>query len=545
MEEEYNISDNLGRLIEVFLRQWQLILAMTLIAGITAGAASLLLTKEYQASVLLASTKSASTVSYEPSIITLVEEQLLRGVSKARLQSYVNLVKNPLIAQEVLDKMGDQLDEQYRSVEKLLNSVEGELIRESDTIEITITYSDPELAAQIVNEWAKVYMTHINNVYLESGSGEVYSSIKVKLDESKGNYNSAQRELEEFIAINQQEEYTRQIAETQLVIDQLSSIRVNVLSQQINNLDIKLEEAYDKRRNVDQLLNNASDIRAQVSRGGGGAVNSNAIALNLLKAQAFAPGTESVSRIEYVSTTELVERTESGDLIIQTSPIIQTNPNQQNSPIIQTSVINTTAEVMIDDLDGFIEVLENRRDKIDEEIDILSTQIVSDYYTFGDEHSQPESTAAENQAPLELIGSGQIDFNMAQLPIDQTILDLEKRIDDLGAKLAQETDRHDELMRARDLAWETYQTLANKEAELNVAAEIPGSVVNIASTALIPEKDTVSTIKNTALATAMGLIIGTFTAFAIEFWWGYKGIEPHPIINFRLKGNNFGHDNTD
>ena len=126
---------------------------------------------------------------------------------------------------------------------------------------------------------------------------------------------------------------------------------------------------------------------------------------------------------------------------------------------------------------------------------------------------------------------------MAQLPIYQTILYLEKRIDELGAKLAQETDSHDELMRARDLAWETYQTLANKEAELSVAAEIPGSVINIASQALIPETDTVSTIKNVALASAMGFIIGTLTAFAIEFWWDYKGIEPHPIINFRLRGN--------
>jgi len=508
MEEEYNLSDDLGRFIEVLLRQWQLILAMTLIAGIAALITSQQQPKKYQASVLLVSTRSTSTVSYEPSIQTLTEEQQLisRGVSNARLESYVNLVKNPLIAQEVLDKLGDQLEEQDRSVEILLKLVEAELISGSDTIEITITYSDPELATQIVNEWAKAYMTHINTVYLESGSGEVYSFVKVRLEESKENYDSAQRVLEEFIAINQQEEYTRQITETQQIVDDLSGVRVGVISQQINDLDIKLEGTYDRRRQVDQLLNNASDFRTQVLRGGDGAVNSNTIALNLLKAQAFAPGTKS------------------GNLFFQTSPI------------------SMTAEVMIDDLDGFIEVLENRRDELDEEIDILSTQIVSDYYTIGDEGSQPESTVAENQAPLESEGGGQVlDINMAQLPIDQTILYLEKRIDDLGAKLAQETDRHDELMRARDLALGTYQTLANKEAELSVAAEIPGSVINIASQALIPETDTVSTIKNVALASAIGFIIGSLTAFAIEFWWGYKGIEPHPIINFRLRGNKFGH----
>jgi len=197
---------------------------------------------------------------------------------------------------------------------------------------------------------------------------------------------------------------------------------------------------------------------------------------------------------------------------------------------------------MIDDLDGFIEVLENRSDQLDEEIDILSTQIVSDYNLIGDEQSQSKSAVAENQAPLESEESGQVlDIDMAQFPIDQTILYLEKRIDDLGSRLAQETDHHDELMRARNLAREIYETLTNKEAELSVTAEIPGSVVNIASPALIPETDTVSTIKNVALASAMGFIIGSLTAFAIEFWWGYKGIEPHPIINFRLRGNKFGH----
>jgi uncharacterized protein involved in exopolysaccharide biosynthesis len=86
MEEEYNLNDDLGRFIEVFLRQWQLILAMTLIAGIAALITSQLLPKKYQASVLLASTKSAATVSYEPSIKTLVEEQQLRNASNTRLR---------------------------------------------------------------------------------------------------------------------------------------------------------------------------------------------------------------------------------------------------------------------------------------------------------------------------------------------------------------------------------------------------------------------------------------------------------------------------
>ena len=513
MEEEYNLGEDLGRFIEVFLRQWQLILIMTLIAGITAVAASLQLPKEYQASVLLASTTSASTtsastVSYDASIITLVEEQLERDVSEERLESYVNLVKNPLIAQQVLDKLGDQLDEQFPSVKKLLSIVEGELIGGSDTIEITVTYSDPVQTVQIVNEWAKAYMTHLNTLYLESGSGEELSIVKVKLDESKENYDSAQREFEEFIAENQQEEYTRQIAEIQLIVDGLSGVRVGVISQQINDLDIQLDKAYAERRQTDRFLNNAVDIRAQVLRGGEGAVSSNTIALYLLKAQAFTQGTETALG------------TKSGDFIIQTSPI------------------SMTVEAMIDDLDGFIEVLENRRDELDEEIDILSTQIVSDYYTIGDERSQLESTAAENQMPLESEGSGQVlDINIAQLPIDQTILNLEKRIDDLGAKLAQETDSHDELMKSRDLALETYQTFASKEAELSVSPEIPGSVVNITSPALLPKPVTVSTNKNVAFSSAMGFIIGTFTAFAIEFWWGYKRIEPHPIINFRLRGN--------
>ena len=142
MEEEYNLNYDLGSFLDFFLRQWQLILAMTLIAGIAALITSQQQPIKYQASVLLASTKSTLTVSYEPSIQTLTEEQQLisKAVSNARLKSYVHLVRNPVIAREVLDKMGDQLDKQDRSVEKLLKLVKGKLISGSDSSERSVPY---------------------------------------------------------------------------------------------------------------------------------------------------------------------------------------------------------------------------------------------------------------------------------------------------------------------------------------------------------------------------------------------------------------------
>ncbi len=117
MQEGQGIGFEVGRYLETLLRQWRLILSTTLICAIVAGVLTYLQPKSYQARVLVASTNVGTNVSLGSTIETLSEEQLgyRLGGSAARLQSYVQMVKNPQIAQSVVDEIGDQLPERLSS----------------------------------------------------------------------------------------------------------------------------------------------------------------------------------------------------------------------------------------------------------------------------------------------------------------------------------------------------------------------------------------------------------------------------------------------
>jgi uncharacterized protein involved in exopolysaccharide biosynthesis len=594
-EPSSDLDNELGKFVEALLRQWQLICLAILVCAFAAGLTSVLLPKSYTARVLVASTKVYSTVSFGSAIQTVSEEQLMASGSGAyglvdrqsRLASYVQLVKNPAVAQAVLDELGSQLDEKDRSVAKLLEMVDGKVASNSDSIEIAATYKDPQLAADIANSWARNYVEHLNAVYSESGAQDSYINVSSQVSEAKSNYDLAQANYVDFISHSKIDEIKRQIDEQQKVIDSLvearnvavSTIisdttdaqlqvikeysnaqtqnqllalngdqqgrqdlisayidalnqgRQAVFNQQVQDLLTRLSKAYGDLRQVDDLTKNAQDMRAQVQAGGSGAVSSNALALTLLKTQVFA------------SNGALT------NLQIQTGPAA------------------TSLDGMLADLEGLITTLKNRRTVIEKNIQDLSNELLqggnftnldvpldgsgqladtiqqrySELFQAGNlaqlslntvEKGNPlaDETNSRIQALLELKGmEGVVDINAKDTPIENKILELEQNVRDLKAELSKENDRFQELTRARDLAYETYKTLATKEAELGVAVQTKGSEVALAAPASVPDRDNVSGFKNVLIAALVGLMLGIVAAFFIEFWWSYKKIEPEKI----------------
>jgi len=96
--------------------------------------------------------------------------------------------------------------------------------------------------------------------------------------------------------------------------------------------------------------------------------------------------------------------------------------------------------------------------------------------------------------------------------IQQELLELQEQLEG-------EQARQRELAQARDLAWETYQTLARKEAEVEVSAQVTDTEVRFAVPAVEP-KYPVAPKKtlNIAIVGVLGLMGGVFAAFAAEYW---------------------------
>ncbi|HEY5573936.1 MAG TPA: Wzz/FepE/Etk N-terminal domain-containing protein, partial [Anaerolineales bacterium] len=456
MQDSDALYIDLGRYVEVLFRQWQLILGAVLVCAVAAAFVTLRQPKTYQARALVVSTKLASSVSFETAITTLSEDEnptSIRFVDpKARLQSYVLLVKNPAIAEVVLEELGERIPADSRDVVSLLSMVQGEVADNSDTLEILVTSADPVLAADIANTWAQAYVDRINAIYSDSGAQGVYESVVEQLDDARAEYAQSQAELESILEENRAAQYERLIDENISLISAITETRtlavgtvisntmisqLAVFNQQVGGLAVQLSEVYSDTRKVDRQLLDARNMRDQVRNGGPGAAASNALALMLLKSQVFAGG-----------------------------------EGAQNM-IVQTVPADLSPQEMVADLDSLIAALEERQAELASRIEALSARLlsVSDESTgrgsAGDNPADNDPAQASLQSFMQMQGlEGVAGLDLAATLMEQKIQELEGNISRFEAGLAHELDREQELTRARDRAWETYDTLATKEAEL-------------------------------------------------------------------------------
>lgn len=103
--------------------------------------------------------------------------------------------------------------------------------------------------------------------------------------------------------------------------------------------------------------------------------------------------------------------------------------------------------------------------------------------------------------------------------IDERLAELEPQILTLQEQLEEARAEEDRLVRARDVAKETYMALARKVEEARIAAEDNTGGVQLASRAAVPQKPaSPRKLLNTAVAGALGLMLGVFGAFVKEWW---------------------------
>ena len=89
----------------------------------------------------------------------------------------------------------------------------------------------------------------------------------------------------------------------------------------------------------------------------------------------------------------------------------------------------------------------------------------------------------------------------------------------LKAELEQESARQRELEGARDITWEAYTTIAGKIVETDVAVQGQDGIVRVARFADEPISPTASRrVTNPCIALVLGLIVGVFAAFGVEYF---------------------------
>jgi len=407
---------DLRQYIDVIIRGWKLIAATALIAALAAAVVSFLTSPVYEARSGVIISRVRSQVVFEPSMMTLSEEELsgLRVDTKARQSTLVALGRSPAVEYEVIRRMGDALSPEEQRVGGLLENGIEVKVSEGEMIEIRWRDKDPARAALIANTWAEEYERYVNNLY--GTSGEDTESIEVRLAGASEKYDTAEADLLEFVGAN----------------------KITELKSEIGSKKASLSYHYGVINQVEELTANARALLTQVNEAGqsGAGQFANGLALVQLQTIAMSEATGKPSQLQLTLDVE-------------------------------AEVLGQTSELR-GDIEVLIAALESQRD---------------------------ESYSAINE-------SGLLD----------DILRLEQ-------DLEKEVAREKELKRARDLAWDTYQALARKMDEANVAAQTMGSEVKFAMPAIEPRNPVAPRkMMNTAIAGMLGLMIGLLGVFGMEYF---------------------------
>lgn len=458
----YDGGGDLWRYSELLRRRWLIVVGVTVVAVLGAAVTSFfILPPMYEATVGIVLLQARTQVAFEPRIRTELPTKEDLGTRRAALQA---LATSPSIAARVLDRLQEELPTKDRQLDALLNRVSTSRLR-GDLLEIRVRHTDPELAANIANAWAQVYVEYVNELFRTQV--ESPAAIAKQVTEAEKAYRASQEALVQFLGDNHIQELQLQInaleKQVNSIKDSETTNHVTVLTQPLAAKRQVLESYYNDLVRIEQLLADARALRKQLKFDtfSSSAALGDALAVIFLRSQVFAAYSQLPVQLQISLAEGLGETIEQQDA----------------------------------DIAALISVLESRREETKARIDELSAEL----------------SMAQGYAQAYEVGIPTDDA------INQLIEQYLAKILRLQAQLEQEKARKRELTQARDLAWETYETLSTKQAEVKVAAETQDEVVRQAFEALPPE-DPISPKKaqNMVLAGTVGLMLGVFSAFVIE-----------------------------
>ena len=254
---------DLREYVLVLVAWWREIAPIAIGAAVVAAVAILLLRlvtpPSYESSATVAIARTQSSITFDERFTTLSQDQLqaLSSVdAAARRGALVGLVSSGAVAQAVIDQLGSQLDEEERQPAYWLaeGQVETSLVggtgsqNNSDLIRITISADSPVKAAALANAWAEHYVEQVNRIYGQIPS-ELVASVANELVKAQSEYESAQKELEAFVAQNEVEKLNRLITEKQDIIASLQAGKQTAITTIVD------EELQARRQIISAYIN--------------------------------------------------------------------------------------------------------------------------------------------------------------------------------------------------------------------------------------------------------------------------------------------------
>ncbi|HQE93057.1 MAG TPA: GNVR domain-containing protein [Anaerolineae bacterium] len=390
-------------------------------------------------------------------------------------------------------------------------------------------------------------------------------------------------EISNRLAVIQRDRNVReQLFET--AINAEIAARLQVFEQERDALRVDLEEDYNRKQRIENLLVEAEMMRDQLREGGEASARSNGLALLAFKSRVFNaaeglpfdrldlqassidalnPNRSAAEQIADLDALIIAMEREVARLeaAIQEKSTARLegkgyqfldllSPEYLTLSFTQTLGMDTLtgATVISPNLSAFI--LKSYTDTFEIGSMALAAQdVATDTQLFAEIQKlypelytkdawmelansipeTPELVSLANQMADDLLKMKGLEellaFSVLDEPLSKEIDQRELRVRELEAEVSRLTQYKKDLQQQRDLTWQAYSVLLSKAQEVTIASASEGSEVRFASPAVAPlEPVSPHKLRNTAVGLAVGLIGGVIGAFLFS----YLGLDSHP-----------------
>jgi len=365
------------------------------------------------------------------------------------------LAGRPSVAAAIFQQLGERLNGEAENLDDLQEMVVIE--NRGDLILIKVQAHDSRLAADIANAWAQEAESSINAIYDQPL--QLTQELQTQLQKAQGGYQAAQSDLEAFLTQNQAPSLEREIDTRRELItgcqQSLINNQVALYGEALSNRHQILSGYYAELTNIELALLDSRSLLGELQWVGSAPATEWAQALAFIGVQNRAFGAEG-QQLQFLISGE-APATDPQDL----ERLIEALEAKAAS--VRASIAQQEQQLL--------------------DVDVADTVVASDH------------------------------------PLEQHIDSLTREMVALQSQLEEEAARKRELTQARNLAWETYQTVARKLAEAEVTVQAPGSEVRLAAAALRPERPVSrGRLMYTAVAGMLGLMTSTLGVLFLDWW---------------------------
>ena len=175
--------------INVLMRHWRLIAAVTLLAGVVALGVSFVSPAKYQATAMVLVTRPLYQFQFSPAINSNTQQSL---TGKAAL----DLATSDALLQQLLLQVGDRLSADERNLFALREMLKAKTGGDPAIVNLSVTSRDAQRVAHVANTWGDLYVRQVNDLY--GKSADQLRFFEGQLAQAKNDLNAAEQALVEF-----------------------------------------------------------------------------------------------------------------------------------------------------------------------------------------------------------------------------------------------------------------------------------------------------------------------------------------------------------